>query len=104
MRLDEALHFADEAAIDEAVLMAERNASLRAAFAELPPRCQQLLAMLLCDPPCSYAEISATLDIPVGSIGPRRGRCLELLRRCPALIALIEGDVAVRIPGGEPGA
>ena len=102
--LDDAVQFVDEAAIEEAVLMAERNAGLRAAFAELPPRCQQLLGMLLCDPPCSYAEISAKMDIPVGSIGPRRGRCLERLRKCPALIALVEGDIAVRIPGGEPGA
>ena len=39
--------FVDNAVIDEEILMAERNAALRAAFAELPPRCQQLLSMLL---------------------------------------------------------
>jgi RNA polymerase sigma factor (sigma-70 family) len=103
-RLDDAVQFVDGAVIDEEVLLAERNASLRAAFAELPPRCQQLLAMLLSDPPPSYAEISATLGIPVGSIGPQRGRCLERLRRSPTLIALVEGDIGITVPGGEPGA
>jgi RNA polymerase sigma factor (sigma-70 family) len=102
--LDDAAQFVDGAVIDEEILLAERNAGLRAAFAQLPPRCQQLLAMLLSDPPPSYAEISATLDIPVGSIGPQRGRCLARLRRSPALIALVQGDIGVTVPGGEPGA
>lgn len=103
-QLDDAMQFVDDAVIDEEILAAERNASLRAAFAELPLRCQHLLAMLLSDPPCSYAEISTTLDIPLGSIGPQRGRCLGRLRRSPALIALAEGDMGVTVPGGEPGA
>jgi RNA polymerase sigma factor (sigma-70 family) len=100
---DDAVQFADAAIIDEEVLLAERNAGLRAAFATLPLRCQQLLAMLLADPPRSYAEISAALDIPIGSIGPQRGRCLGRLRRSPILIALVEGDIGVTVPGGEPG-
>jgi RNA polymerase sigma factor (sigma-70 family) len=102
--LDDAMQFADAAVIDEEILIAERNAGLRAAFADLPLKCQHLLALLLSDPPCSYAEISATLDIPLGSIGPQRGRCLNRLRRSPALKALVEGDVGVTVPGGEPGA
>jgi DNA-directed RNA polymerase specialized sigma24 family protein len=79
--------------IDEEYLMAERNAALRAAFAELPPRCQQLLAMLTSDPPSSYAEISATMQIPVGSIGPQRARCLERLRKSSVLAGLSDVDV-----------
>jgi len=90
--LDDALQFVDHTMIDEEILMAERNAALRAAFAELPPRCQRLLAMLTSDPPCSYAEISATLDIPVGSIGPKRARCLERMRKSPALAGLNDAD------------
>ena len=62
-------------------MLAERNAALRAAFAELPPRCRQLLSMLLSDPPQSYAQISMVLEISIGSIGPQRGRCLQHLRR-----------------------
>ena len=37
-----------------------------------------------------YAEISARLGIPVGSIGPNRGRCLDKLRSHPAIAALID--------------
>lgn len=83
--LDDALQFVDNTIIDEEILMAERNAALRAAFAELPPKCQQLLAMLTSDPPCSYAQISEKLQIPMGSIGPQRARCLDRLRRSAAL-------------------
>ena len=83
-RLDDAAQFVDDTVIDEEILMAERNAALRTAFAELPPRCQQLIGMLASDPPHSYAEISAALRIPVGSIGPQRGRCLERMRRSQA--------------------
>ena len=60
----------------------ERNdAAWRAAFAELPPKCQQLLYMLISDPPHSFEEISTALAIPVGSIGPQRARCLNRLRQ-----------------------
>jgi RNA polymerase sigma factor (sigma-70 family) len=86
---DEELRLADDTAIDEEILIAERNADLREALAGLPDRCQQLLPMLLADPPYSYAEISARLNIPVGSIGPQRARCLEQLRKSYAF--LVEG-------------
>jgi RNA polymerase sigma factor (sigma-70 family) len=76
--------------VEEEILIAERNAALRAAFAQLPPRCQQLLGMLITDPPLSYAEIGAVLQMKVGSIGPSRARCLERLRNCPELAALHE--------------
>ena len=98
--LDDALQFVDNTIIDEEILMAERNAALRTAFAELPPRYQQLLAMLAKDPPVPYTEISATLDIPVGSIGPQRARCLERMRKSPALAALIAGEVDANSAGG----
>jgi hypothetical protein len=39
-----------------------------------------LLEMLMADPPVSYTEISQQLGLPVGSIGPTRGRCLAKLR------------------------
>jgi len=75
----------DAVVIDDEVLRAERDAALRAAFAELPPRCRELLSMLIRDPPCRYEDISATLGIPIGTIGPVRGRCLERLRLSPHL-------------------
>jgi RNA polymerase sigma factor (sigma-70 family) len=74
------------------LLAAERHAALLEAFTCLGPSCQQLMAMLLEDPPVSYAEISAILGIPVSSIGPTRGRCLDKLRRYPAIAALIDAE------------
>ena len=88
--LDDAPQFMDNTMIDEEILMAERNAALRTA---LPPRCQQLLAMHISDPPCSYAEISATLQIPVGSISLPRARCVERLRKSSAPAGLGDPDV-----------
>jgi DNA-directed RNA polymerase specialized sigma24 family protein len=77
---------------EEELLKAERQAALREAFTCLPPNCQRLLAMLIHDPPVPYAQISAELGIPVGSIGPTRSRCLDKLRSHPAIAALIEAD------------
>lgn len=74
------------------LLMAERNAALREAFAALPPGCQRLIALFIEDPPVSDTQISSRLGIPVGSIGPTRGRCLEKLRRHPAIAALINAE------------
>jgi RNA polymerase sigma factor (sigma-70 family) len=101
---DDSLQFVDNRAIDEEILMAERNAVLRELFAELPVRCQQLLSMLMSDPPDSYATIHEALGIPIGSIGPQRARCLDRVRRSSAFIALDEGEIAGNIRGGKAGA
>ena len=82
----------DQASMLEQVLAAERHAALREAFTHLPPRDQQLIALLIEDPPVPYAEISARLGIPVGSIGPNRRRCLDKLRHHPAIAALIHAE------------
>jgi RNA polymerase sigma factor (sigma-70 family) len=79
---------------DKQVLAAELNAALRDAFAQLGSHCQQLLVLLMQTPRLTYAEIGARLDMPVGSIGPSRARCLARLRRCPALAAWIEAGGA----------
>jgi RNA polymerase sigma factor (sigma-70 family) len=67
--------------LDEALVRQERDAALWKAFHALQPRCQALLRVLMADPPPHYAEVAAALDIPVGSIGPTRQRCLNSLRR-----------------------
>jgi RNA polymerase sigma factor (sigma-70 family) len=90
---------ADPEAAEAEVLMAERNAALREAFHQLPPRCQELISLLIADPPRPYAEISDKLGIPVGSIGPTRARCLNRLRRYPAVAALI--SAGAETPGGD---
>jgi RNA polymerase sigma factor (sigma-70 family) len=71
---------AHEPEIDEGLLAEERARAVRAAMAMLPTRSQQLLQLLMADPPVSYTEISDQLGLPIGSIGPTRGRCLERLR------------------------
>ncbi len=76
-------------AAEQDLLTAERHAALREAFGQLPPGCQQLLALLIEDPALPYAEISARLGVPAGSIGPSRRRCLDKLRRHPAITAPI---------------
>jgi len=84
---------------EQVLLAAERHAALREAFTRLPPCCQRLIAMLIGDPPVPYAQISARLGVPVGSIGPSRSRCLDKLRRDPAIAALI--DAGTLSAGGE---
>ena len=39
-----------------------------------------LLRLLVADPPPSYEDVGAALDMPIGSIGPTRQRCLDRLR------------------------
>jgi len=47
---------------------------------ELNERCRRLLAVIAFAPRPDYAAIAVDLGIPVGSIGPTRGRCLAKLR------------------------
>lgn len=49
-------------------------------LAALSERCRLVLRVLAQAPPLSYAEIAAALEIPIGSIGPTRQRCLARLR------------------------
>jgi RNA polymerase sigma factor (sigma-70 family) len=63
------------------VLSEESRRLVWLALARLSIRCQTLLRALSVSPDASYAEIAAALDMPIGSIGPTRMRCLENLRR-----------------------
>jgi RNA polymerase sigma factor (sigma-70 family) len=67
---------------------AERAARMRRALASLPERDQALLTLLAAEPPRSYEQIARELDMPVGSIGPTRARCLERLRRAALRVGL----------------
>ena len=72
---------------------AERHVALLEGFACLSVREQELLGLLVTDPPIPYAEISRRIGIPVGSIGPGRARALVRLRRRPAVATLFENAV-----------
>ncbi len=62
------------------LLVQERDALLRRALGAISESCRTLLRVLAAEPPPSYDEVSAALDMPIGSIGPTRGRCLKRLR------------------------
>jgi RNA polymerase sigma factor (sigma-70 family) len=98
---DAALDLPDTGAepVDARLLTDERNAALWGAFARMPERCQRLLRVLMEVPARSYDEVSAALDMPIGSIGPTRARCLARLR------TLIDGTLLVdgRADPGESG-
>lgn len=74
--------------VDVALLIGEHGAALSRALDRLPSRCRTLMRVLMADPRPSYEEIAAALDIPIGSIGPTRQRCLDRLRACPELAAM----------------
>jgi RNA polymerase sigma factor (sigma-70 family) len=67
--------------IEESLLARERDAELYRAVLQLSDRCQQLLRVLAASPPPRYETVSEALGLPVGSIGPTRGRCLDKLRK-----------------------
>jgi RNA polymerase sigma factor (sigma-70 family) len=75
----------DTARPDLALLAAEEREILGRAVAGLPGRQRDLLALLATDADADYALLSATLDMPVGSIGPIRARGLSRLARNPEL-------------------
>lgn len=74
----------DEQDPDAGPLAEEQAVAVRAAWGRLKPRCQELLSLLITDEAKAYRELSALLNMPVGSIGPTRARCLEHLRRLVA--------------------
>ncbi len=101
---------AEDAEPDAELLRAERHEALLAGLAELPARQRELLLLLVEDPPLSYAQISQRTGVPVGSIGPTRGRALDRLRQTfavrdhltgPARVPVVS-DGAARLDRGAP--
>jgi len=81
---------ADESAEDSAV----RNQTagrLWRAVAQLNERCQRLLRVVAFEERPDYAGLAADLQMPVGSIGPTRQRCLGKLR---TLLGTTEGGAS----------
>jgi RNA polymerase sigma factor (sigma-70 family) len=76
---------------EERVIIDDQRRALWAAIGQLSPRCQELLRIIAFVPRPDYAAVAAELGMPIGSIGPTRGRCLAKLR------ALLAGD-----PEGSP--
>ena len=83
--------------VESAVLLGKSDADsiehwelaewLDAALSKISAACRELLLALYFQPEgSSYAEVAERLGMPVGSIGPRRARCLKSLRQ-----VLVEG-------------
>ena len=85
---------ASDPPVDGHVLAQERNQVLSALVSQLPCRCQLILRLLSADTPLSYKELSEALEMPIGSIGPTRARCLEHLRRLGARAGLVSADAS----------
>ena len=73
-----------QAPLDEGLLARELASQAQAALETLPPTWRALVVALTQDPPLSYEEIVADLGVPIGSIGPTRGRCVRRLRELVA--------------------
>lgn len=80
---------ADDPPVDERLLLDERDALLWDCFSRLSDRCRLLLRVLVATPLPSYAAVSEALGVPVGSLGPTRGRCIDRLRDLAAAAGLI---------------
>ncbi len=65
---------------EETMVEATEKDVLWAHVSQLSERCQQLLRVLAFSERPDYKRLSADLNIPVGSIGPTRARCLTKLR------------------------
>ena len=74
--------------LDRVLVDPERDGALWRAFAALSERCKSLLRLLMADEEPSYEEIGAALGMPIGAIGPTRGRCLEKLRGLVAVAGI----------------
>jgi RNA polymerase sigma factor (sigma-70 family) len=74
---------------EEQVIVDDQRRALWQAIGQLSKRCQELLRIIAFAPRPDYTAVSAALGMPVGSIGPTRGRCLAKLR---ALLASCPGE------------
>lgn len=65
---------------EERVLRSDADNRLWQHIAQLPERCQALLRVIAFSDRPDYAAVAKALGMPIGSIGPTRGRCLAKLR------------------------
>jgi RNA polymerase sigma factor (sigma-70 family) len=66
---------------DEEIERSDQNRRVRAAVDRLPSADRRFLTVLMSSPELNYREVAATLERPIGSIGPTRARCLTRLQR-----------------------
>ena len=69
-----------DAAPESTVVRASVDDALWTHIAKLPQRCRELLRVIAFADRPDYVALANALGMPVGSIGPTRGRCLGKLR------------------------
>jgi RNA polymerase sigma factor (sigma-70 family) len=85
-------HLDDTSLAESAALLGKSDADsiehwelsewLDAGLSKISESCRKLLVELYFQPErSSYVEVAARLDMPIGSIGPTRARCLKRLRQ-----------------------
>ncbi len=67
--------------VSRTVVHADEVVAAVRALESLDERSQLLLRLLMAEPQVSYEDISSIMDMPMGSIGPTRARCLAKLRK-----------------------
>ncbi|QIX28913.1 sigma-70 family RNA polymerase sigma factor [Nocardioides sp. JQ2195] len=84
---DIAVHLPRQRSAESEAVESDEQDRLWRAVDGLPERCRRLLRIVAFENRPNYTQVAETLDMPVGSIGPTRSRCLAKLR-----IALIGAD------------
>jgi RNA polymerase sigma factor (sigma-70 family) len=69
-----------EASPEAEVVAGDEGARLWRALNRLPERCQKLLRIVAWEPRPDYSSVAQNMEMPIGSIGPTRRRCLDKLR------------------------
>lgn len=77
---DDAIVTTAESSPESVVVSGTGNDALWQHIAQLPERCRELMRVIAFADRPDYAAIAESLGMPVGSIGPTRGRCLAKLR------------------------
>ena len=79
---------------EDVVSLGEERALIRRAMENLGGRCRELLERLYAPDRPPYDVLAQDLDMPIGSIGPTRARCLDKLRGLAEALGLRDEDPA----------
>jgi RNA polymerase sigma factor (sigma-70 family) len=72
---------AEDPTPEEVALAGDVDSRLWRAYGTLTDRCREILRLVAFAPELSFSQVAEAVGVPVNSLGPMRGRCLELLRR-----------------------
>jgi len=72
---------AEDPTPEDRALSGDTRSRLWRAYTTLTERCRRILHLVAFAPELSFAQVAEAVGIPPNSLGPTRGRCLEVLRR-----------------------